>query len=205
MTMLRFLTAGESHGPCLTAIIEGLPAGLAVEASDIDLQLARRQRGYGRSERMQVEKDRVQILGGVLHGRTVGGPVAIQIANRDWQNWRSNWQSGNLPPVTVPRPGHADLAGVRKYGLDDARMVLERASARETAARVAVGAAVRQLLGHLPSVHSACSRKSLASLSWMHSKRASKRALDSAPFGPGQRVNRTGRPVIHIRGAIPLK
>ena len=144
--MLRFLTAGESHGPCLTAIIDGLPAGLEVDVEAINRELVRRQGGYGRGGRMKIERDRAEILGGVLGGRTTGAPVAIRIENRDWANWRERWAAGNLPQLTVPRPGHADYAGMAKYGLDDARPVLERASARETAARVAAGALGKQLL-----------------------------------------------------------
>jgi len=144
--MLRFLTAGESHGPCLTAIVEGLPAGLAVDVEAINRDLARRQGGYGRGGRMKIEQDRVEVLGGVIAGRTTGAPVALRIENRDWANWRERWAAGDLPRLSVPRPGHADYAGMVKYGLDDARPVLERASARETAARVAVGALARQLL-----------------------------------------------------------
>ena len=144
--MLRFLTAGESHGPRLTAIVEGLPAGLAVDVEGINRDLARRQRGYGRSARMALEQDRVEILGGVIAGRTTGAPVALSIENRDWVHWRDRWAAGDLPRMSVPRPGHADYAGMVKYGLDDARPVAERASARETAARVAVGALAKQLL-----------------------------------------------------------
>jgi chorismate synthase len=144
--MLRFLTAGESHGPCLTAIVEGLPAGLTVDVDAIDRDLARRQVGYGRGERMQIERDRVDILGGVIADRTTGAPVALSITNRDWANWCERWAAGDLESLSVPRPGHADYAGTVKYGLDDARPVLERASARETAARVAVGALAKQLL-----------------------------------------------------------
>jgi chorismate synthase len=144
--MLRFLTAGESHGPCLTAIVEGLPAGLAVNVEAINRDLARRQGGYGRGGRMKIEKDKVEILGGVIVGRTTGAPVSLHIVNRDWANWRDRWAAGDLPKLTVPRPGHADYAGMFKYGLDNARLVLERASARETAARVAVGALAKQLL-----------------------------------------------------------
>jgi chorismate synthase len=144
--MLRFLTAGQSHGPCLLAIVEGLPAGLAVDVEAINRDLARRQGGYGRGGRMKIERDRVEILCGVIAGRTTGAPVALRIENRDWPNWRDRWATGDLPPLTVPRPGHADYAGMVKYGLDDARPVLERASARETAARVAVGALAKQLL-----------------------------------------------------------
>ena len=144
--MLRFLTAGESHGPCLTAIVEGLPAGLAVDVAAINRDLARRQGGYGRGGRMKIERDQVEILSGVIAGRTTGAPVALRIENRDWANWRDRWIAGDLPRLSVPRPGHADYAGMVKYGLDDARPVLERASARETAARVAVGALAKRLL-----------------------------------------------------------
>ena len=146
MSRLRFLTAGESHGPCLTAIVEGLPAGIPVEVAAINRDLSRRQGGYGRGGRMKIERDRVQILGGVIGGRTTGAPAALRIENRDWANWKERWEKGDLPSLTVPRPGHADYAGMVKYGLDDARPVLERASARETAARVAVGALARLLL-----------------------------------------------------------
>lgn len=154
--MLRFLTAGESHGPCLTAIVEGLPAGLVVDIDEINRQLARRQGGYGRGYRQKIEHDQVDILGGVLRGKTTGAPVSLRIENRDWANWQAKWAADDLQRLTVPRPGHADYAGMLKYGLDDARLVLERASARETAARVAVGSLARQLLGafgiHIGSV-----------------------------------------------------
>ena len=140
--MLRFLTAGESHGPALTALIEGLPAGLPLTEGDINLQLRRRQMGYGRSGRQKIERDKVAISSGLAHGLTTGGPLALRIENRDWANWKDK----ESPPLTVPRPGHADLAGALKYGFDDMRLVLERASARETAARVAVGAVARRLL-----------------------------------------------------------
>lgn len=139
---LRFLTAGESHGPALTAIIEGLPAGLPLSAEDIDRDLARRQQGYGRGGRMAIERDRVQITGGVMAGQTIGAPVSLIVENRDW----ANWQGREAPAWTVPRPGHADLAGAIKYGLADMRWVAERASARETTMRVAVGAVCKQLL-----------------------------------------------------------
>jgi len=143
---LRFLTAGESHGPCLIAIVDGIPAGLAIDAEAIDRELARRQGGYGRGGRMRIERDRVEILSGVIAGVTTGAPVGLRIENRDWENWRDRWQENDLPKLTVPRPGHADYAGMVKYGLDDARPVLERASARETAMRVAVGSLAKQLL-----------------------------------------------------------
>jgi chorismate synthase len=146
MTRLHFITAGESHGPCLTAIVEGLPAGLVVDVEAINHDLRRRQGGYGRGGRMKIERDKVQILGGVIGGRTTGAPVALRVENRDWANWEERWAKGDLPRLTIPRPGHADYAGMVKYGLDDARPVLERASARETAARVAVGALAKLLL-----------------------------------------------------------
>jgi chorismate synthase len=141
--MLRFLTAGESHGPALTTIIDGLPAGLPLSVEPINADLARRQRGYGRGGRQRIERDEVRLLGGVIQGVTIGAPLALLIANRDYENWRER----ATPPWTRPRPGHADLAGSRKYGLDDLRLVAERASARETAARVAAGAVAKQLLG----------------------------------------------------------
>ena len=110
MTMLKFVTAGESHGPCLTAIVEGLPAGLSVDAEFINRDLARRQGGYGRGGRMKIEQDKVEILAGVIAGRTTGAPVALRIENRDWANWRDRWAAGDLPRLSVPRPGHADYA-----------------------------------------------------------------------------------------------
>ena len=140
---LRVLTAGESHGPQLTIFVQNLPAGLPVVADDINVDLARRQRGYGRGGRQQIEHDRVEIVSGVRHGLTMGGPIAMVVKNRDWANWQGKMDIEPVPepppPVTRLRPGHADLAGVVKYGLDDVRNVLERASARETAARVAAG------------------------------------------------------------------
>lgn len=146
MTKLRFLTAGESHGPCLTAIVDGLPAGIVIDTAAINRELSRRQGGYGRGGRMRIEKDRMEILAGVINGKTTGAPVALRIENQDWANWREHWATNDLPGLTVPRPGHADYAGMIKYGIPDARPILERASARETAARVAVGALVKQLL-----------------------------------------------------------
>jgi chorismate synthase len=140
--MLRFLTAGESHGPCLTAVLEGMPAGLPLSAAEIDAQLARRQRGLGSGGRMAIEQDRVRLCGGVLGGQTTGAPIALEIENRDFVHWRDR----DLAPMTVPRPGHADLAAATKYGYRELRLALERASARETAARVAVGALCRRLL-----------------------------------------------------------
>jgi chorismate synthase len=157
--MLRFLTAGESHGKALVAIVEGVPAGLAIDFDAIIAELRRRQTGYGRGRRMLIESDKAEPLSGIRHGETTGGPIALMIANRDWENWQRTMHveaempegaaGADRPPVTRPRPGHADLAGFVKYGLDDMRDVLERASARETAARVAVGSIARQLLGAL--------------------------------------------------------
>ena len=140
---LRVLTAGESHGPQLTIMVENLPAGMPVLAEDINADLARRQKGYGRGGRQQIETDQVQIVAGVRHGKTMGGPIAMTVQNRDWANWQGRMDIepvDNPPdPVTRLRPGHADLAGVVKFGLTDVRNVLERASARETASRVAAG------------------------------------------------------------------
>ena len=165
MTAFRFLTAGESHGPALGVTIEGVPAGLALTEDAIAADLARRQKGYGRGARQQIEQDRAEILGGVRHGVTLGSPVLLLVRNRDWENWTRVMQVGPLSdeeattlaeladggdkratPVTRVRPGHADLAGALKYGFNDVRNVLERASARETAARVAAGAVARAFL-----------------------------------------------------------
>ncbi len=150
MTTLRFLTAGESHGQALVAIVEGLPAGLPLTADYIDRDLRRRQGGYGRSRRQQIEEDHAEILSGVRHGRTLGSPLSLLVRNRVWEDWKEVMQvepyQGEARKLTRLRPGHADLVGAMKYGFDDARNVLERASARETAARVAVGAVCRRLL-----------------------------------------------------------
>lgn len=146
---MRLLTAGESHGRALLAILEGVPAGLKLEAAHIDRQLQRRQRGYGRGGRMRIEQDRVEIQSGVRFGETIGSPIGLLVPNRDWENWREAMAvSGEPvgPAVVVPRPGHADFAGALKYRRRDLRDVLERASARETAARVAAGAIARRLL-----------------------------------------------------------
>lgn len=139
---LRYLTAGESHGPQLVAILEGIPAGLALSPQVIDRELARRQRGYGAGARMRIEQDRVRILSGVMAGDTIGAPLALQITNLNHARWRGQ----SIPPFTIPRPGHADLTASLKYGYSDLRPALERASARETAARVAVGAVCKHLL-----------------------------------------------------------
>ena len=150
---LRFVTAGESHGPGLTAIVEGLPAGLELRPEDIDRDLARRQLGHGRGGRMKIEKDRAEVTAGVRHGRTLGSPVCLRVDNRDYQNWEERmnpWPvEADVAEVHLPRPGHADLAGAMKYGHSDVRNVLERASARETAARVAAGALAKVFLRHL--------------------------------------------------------
>ncbi len=150
--MLRFLTAGESHGRALVVIVEGLPAGLPITRDEIALELARRRLGHGRGPRMRVERDEVVVVGGVRHGRTLGSPVAIEIANSEWPKWEREMSPEPGEPeriLTTPRPGHADLAGMEKYGFSDARDVLERASARETAARVAAGALAKALVGEL--------------------------------------------------------
>lgn len=155
MATLRFLTAGESHGPQLTAILTGLPAGLRVGAEAVNADLARRQRGYGRGGRMAIEQDQVTLTAGVRGGQTLGSPLALVIPNRDWENWRESMRIEAFAPgtepaeVRLPRPGHADLAGMAKFGHRDLRNVLERASARETAARVAVGAVCRGFLEEL--------------------------------------------------------
>jgi chorismate synthase len=150
--MLRYLTAGESHGQCLTAILEGIPSGLPLRAEEIDHDLARRQKGYGRGGRMRIEQDRVEFLAGVRKGHTLGNPITLLIRNKDWENWKEIMSPDPGPPatekvVTCPRPGHADLVGAIKYNHRDIRNVLEKASARETAIRVAVGAVAKRLLG----------------------------------------------------------
>ena len=154
--MLRFLTAGESHGQALVALLDGMPAGLTLDADQIDAQLRRRQGGYGRGRRMAIESDHADILSGVRQGETTGAPIALVVRNKDWVNWQQTMYpeaqmpadaaGSRRPPVTRPRPGHADLAGAMKFDHDDVRDVLERASARETAARVAAGTVARQLL-----------------------------------------------------------
>src|SRR5438477_8079621 len=148
--MLRFTTAGESHGPGLVAIVEGLPAGLELDRAALDRDMARRQLGHGRGGRMKIESDTVEIRSGVRHGRTLGSPIAILVANRDYANWEermSPWPvDAEVEEVHLPRPGHADLTGLLKFGHDDVRDVLERASARETAARTAAGSIARAFL-----------------------------------------------------------
>ncbi|MGH9115141.1 MAG: chorismate synthase [Acidimicrobiales bacterium] len=150
--MLRFLTAGESHGQGLVVIVEGLPAGLEVTAEQIQAELARRRLGFGRGPRMRFEQDRLTLIAGLRHGRTLGSPVAIEIANTEWPKWEQEMSPApgrTDKPLTQPRPGHADLPGMQKYGFGDARNVLERASARETAARTAAGALAKRLLAEL--------------------------------------------------------
>jgi chorismate synthase len=150
--MLRFLTAGESHGRGLVVVVEGLPAGLTLTVEDVQSELARRRLGYGRGPRQRFEQDDVTLLSGVRHGRTLGSPLAIQIANTEWPKWEQEMDpapGATERPLTAPRPGHADLAGMQKYGFGDARDVLERASARETAARVAAGACAKALLAEI--------------------------------------------------------
>src|SRR5436309_15718024 len=149
--MLRYLTGGESHGKSLMAILEGVPSGLPLTAADIDHDLARRQKGYGRGGRMRIEQDRVEFLSGVRKGLTLGNPITLKIANKDWENWKEIMAAEPGPPatekvVTRPRPGHADLVGAIKYAHRDIRNVLEKASARETAIRVAVGGVAKALL-----------------------------------------------------------
>jgi len=150
--LLRFLTAGESHGPALVVVVEGLPAGLPILVDDVVAELARRRMGYGRGPRMKLERDEVELAGGVRHGFTLGSPVSMIIHNTEWPKWQAEMSpapGSTEKPLHRPRPGHADLAGMQKYGFDDARNILERASARETAARVAAGALAKALLSEL--------------------------------------------------------
>lgn len=147
--MFRFLTAGESHGQCLTAIVEGIPAGLKIDLDAVNAQMARRQKGYGRGGRMAIETDKADILSGVRFGETMGDPITLRVVNRDWENWTDRMSVMGKPTwtkVTAARPGHADYTGVKKYNREDIRDILERSSARETAARVAAGAVARQFL-----------------------------------------------------------
>src|SRR5437879_1466374 len=157
--MFRFLTAGESHGPCLTMIVEGLPAGLSIEKSIIDADLRRRQGGYGRGGRMKIEKDAVHFLSGVRHGKALGSPITLHIENKDWVNWEERMNTApveaEIEPVTRVRPGHADFTGSIKYGHDDVRNSIERSSSRETASRVAVGGLCREFLAQFGiTIHS---------------------------------------------------
>jgi chorismate synthase len=188
--MFRFLTAGESHGKGLVATIEGVPAGLALDEDSIARDLARRQGGYGRGGRMDIEKDCAEILSGVRHGLTMGSPISLLIWNRDWENWKQVMSISPLEqevePLTQLRPGHADLAGAIKYGLDDVRPILERASARETATRVAVGAVARKLLAEFGIVihsHTVCIggrwSKQADSIDWAGVESSPLRSADS--------------------------
>ncbi len=187
--MFRFLTAGESHGPGLTVIVEGIPHGAPVAAAVINRELRRRQGGYGRGGRMKLESDAAQITAGVRHGRATGAPIALFIVNRDYENWRAVMDPEGAPPdppqkvIQYPRPGHADLAGALKYGTRDARDVLERASARETTARVAAGAVARQLLAAAAGIEI---RSCVFSLGKVQSPRPPRweelRDLDGSPF-----------------------
>lgn len=174
MSHLRILTAGESHGKGLVGILEGMPASLKIDREKIDHQLARRQRGYGRGDRMKIESDRVEILSGLRFGITLGSPISLFIENKDWSSWQQRmgiWKGKEDSPVRIPRPGHADLAGALKYGHQDLRNILERASARETAMRVALGSIVRQLLdvfdiwigSHVIQIHHARTEKTFRS------------------------------------------
>ncbi len=152
--MIRYFTAGESHGPALSTIVEGLPAGIGLKEEEINRQLSRRQQGYGRGGRMKIETDRAEVLSGIRFGRTIGSPVALVIRNRDWENWTMTMSqfedhTDNVSKITIPRPGHADLTGFVKYGFEDIREVIDRSSARETAARVAAGTLARALLRQL--------------------------------------------------------
>src|ERR1700676_4114210 len=152
--MLRYLTAGESHGEALVAFLSGMPAGLKIDQTFLDRELWRRQQGYGRGGRMKIERDTAHILSGVRQGMTIGSPISIQLENRDWKNWQESLPVGQGDPakhkrVASPRPGHADLAGALKYNFPEARYVLERASARESAARVAIGAIAKTFLHEL--------------------------------------------------------
>jgi len=170
MSRIRFLTAGESHGQALSTIVEGIPAGLSLSEDDIEVDLRRRQRGYGRGDRMKIERDRARILSGVRYGKTLGSPIALLIENKDWPNWVEKMsvtpRDDAVKPLQMPRPGHADFAGMVKYQTNDLRNILERSSARETTMRVAAGAIARKLLkefgieiyGHVLQIGSATSR-----------------------------------------------
>jgi chorismate synthase len=198
--MLRFLTSGESHGPGLTAIIEGLPAGLPLSAEEINLHLARRQGGYGRGGRMKIEKDQAIIRSGVRHGLTLGSPVTLEINNRDWENWQVKMSvtevEEEVEPVTLARPGHADFTGLIKYGHQDIRNVIERSSARETASRVLVGSVCLALLkqfgleihSHVLSIGPVGSRDSERSAIHQHFTPAYWAAVEASPVRCGDRV-----------------
>ena len=198
--MLRFLTSGESHGPGLTAIIEGLPAGLPLSAEEINVHLARRQGGYGRGGRMKIEKDQAIIRSGVRHGLTLGSPVTLEINNRDWENWQVKMSvtpvEEEVEPVTLARPGHADFTGLIKYGHQDIRNVIERSSARETASRVLVGAVCQALLkqfgveihSHVLSIGPVGSRDDERSAIHQHFAPDYWEAVEASPVRCGDRV-----------------
>lgn len=198
--MLRFLTSGESHGPGLTAIIDGLPAGLPLQAEEITIHLARRQGGYGRGGRMKIEKDRALIRSGVRHGLTLGSPVTLQIENRDWENWRVNMSvepvEETVEPVTLARAGHADFTGAIKYGHQDIRNVIERSSARETASRVLIGAVCLTLLqqfgieihSHVLSIGQVGNRDDGRSALYQQFTPAYWQAVESSPVRCGDRA-----------------
>jgi chorismate synthase len=190
MGQFRFLTAGESHGRGLVAIIEGMVAGLPVTEDYIAQDLKRRQAGYGRSARMKIEQDKAEIISGVRHGLTIGSPISLLIWNRVWEDWREIMSVApigkKIQPITTPRPGHADLAGMTKYGVEDIRLILERASARETAARVAVGAVARRFLDEFSiSIHSHTisigkhRAKQLKSIDWQRVEKSPVRCADA--------------------------
>jgi chorismate synthase len=188
MAQFRFLTGGESHGKGLVAIAEGMVADLPLEAHYINKELKRRQQGYGRGPRMKIEDDKVEIIGGVRYGLTTGGPLALLITNRDWPNWREQLSISPVEreadPITCPRPGHADLAGVTKYGLRDIRLIMERASARETASRVAVGAIARRFLDELGmTIHS--HTVAIGPHRWKGSMTADWRRIEASPVRCG--------------------
>jgi chorismate synthase len=176
MTQLRFSTAGESHGKALVGIIEGMPSNLKIDRSKIDHELKRRQQGYGRGDRMKIESDQIEILSGIRSSHTIGSPISLMIRNKDWPNWKdrlSIWDDTKTQPLTIPRPGHADFAGSIKYDHYDIRNVLERASARETAMRVAIGAIMKQFLeefgisigSHVIQIHKISTNKTFRNLS----------------------------------------
>ncbi len=204
MATLRILTAGESHGPALVGILEGMPAGLALNREKIDAQMARRQAGLGRGGRMKIETDRVEILSGLRFGVTLGTPIAMTVTNRDWENWKTRmdpWSGREDDPVRIPRPGHADLAGAVKYGHTDIRNVLERASARETAVRVAIGAVLRQLLepfgvwigSHVIRIHGAAAGTTFRDLLEMKKPEAEMEILKRRRPGRNIRLALRGR------------
>ncbi len=200
MSRIKILTAGESHGKKITGIIEGLPSGLPLKKDKINFQLQRRQKGFGRGGRMKIEKDQVEIVSGVRFGNTLGSPITIQITNRDWDNWKkvmAVWDKNEIKPVTVPRPGHADLAGSIKYNTSDIRDILERASARETAARVAIGAIIRQLLNlfgitvisQVTSIHDISVVKTFKNLSEQPSQKIIKKLRELAQKAKNSSLN----------------